>query len=239
MTERLGDFLSHLDQAMHQHAGAVREAAHISNEIKDEIRAKQQAQALRQARSEFQKKANVALDEIRGDRMKAEQALKAKTDPRGYNDSMERLADMMMQQEIRQVMRGMPETKRSEMVRARAKAGDRTVLDAVVNSPDTLLQPTTIEAAQAMYARAVAKPELRQVEAEGEVERVARQIIENAERTLTHMEKAEDRILPAPEPEPGTAGMSTKEKTDFIREHGQNAYMDLHNNKTTLAQATA
>lgn len=72
------------------------------------------------------------------------------------------------------------------------------------------------------------------MEAEGEVEQVAWQIVENAERTLTRLEKAEDRILPAPEFEPGTAGLSARQKAEIVKEHGQAALMDLHMNRKTM-----
>jgi hypothetical protein len=238
-TERLTGYLSQLEQGLNEYKESVLKAAHVDDNLKDHARAAKQHEILKQARDAFKKRAHAALDEVKTGQIKAKERLQEKVQPAKPDSSIDRLYSLLQAQEIRQVLRSMDPAERSAKVRESALQGDRSLLDAVAGSLDQIVSPEIVHAAEQSYQRAVANPELGQCELEGEVVEAAEQVLQNAERTLGSMERQEERLLPAPNFEPGTAGLTAKQKAEIVREHGQDVLMDVYEGRTTLADLEA
>ena len=233
-TERLAGLLNVLEEQLDAYNQAVMQAGQVSSDLKDHARSRKQQEILKKARRSYQAKIDEAMQQIRGGLEAAKANLQEKTAPKQPDSSIDRLYDLMLKQEIRQEIREVNSNERIGLIRESVRNGDRTLLDAVRGPVKPLIDPIMISGLEETYHRAVASNEVDQVQLESEVISQAEGVLKNAERHLKHLEGQEERLVTPAEPEPAFDGWNAKRKADFIKKHGQDAYLKVANGEAYL-----
>ncbi|GEM_PF-3701955 len=229
LAERLSPALSSLERGLDDYVQYIRQAARTGRELKDDYRARKQAEIKQKGRKAFQELKNQALEELKASQFRAKEALRAKTQPKEYDSSIEKLTQQLRAQEIRRELKELEPTQRAKMLNDSAVNGNREFIDAVKEAITPLVNAETIKAAEERFERSVASQELDQVEFENYVIQKAESIAKLAERQLDLIEQHEggDDLVGSPDHRPDLSGWNSQDKSDFIKQHGQKAYMEM------------
>ena len=228
LTERLAPALSALEQGLDSYQNHVREAARSGRQLRDEFRARKQAEIKNKGRKEFQKLRDAALEELKASQSQAKESLRLKTAPSDFDSSIEKLAYQLRAQEIRQELKSMEPVERARLLNDAAVNGNREFIDAAKGAVAPLVNAEILQGAEQRFERSVAGPEMDQVELENYVIQKAESIARLAERQLDMIEQYEggDDLLDPPDARPDLSEWTAKDKSDFIRQHGHKSWVE-------------
>jgi len=241
LTERVSPALSALEQGLDNYKDYIREAAKTGRELKNEYRAQKQLEIKQRGRKAFQELKEKALEELKASQLQAAEALRAKTQPKEYDSSIEKLACQLRAQEIRQELKAMEPVERAKLLNDAAVNGNREFIDAARGAVVPLVNSETLQGAEQRFERTVASQELDQVEFENYVIQKVESIAKLAERQLDMIEQYEggDDLVDPPDARPDLSGWSAQDKAQFIAKHGQKAYMEMSQGSRPLSDFKA